>query len=265
MKYFLVICSIFIQQLLSAQQFGARNAALGIEGVANTSLFSSVANPAQLSFVDSSSIGININQLNLNTPARDTRLQSVIQKNTISLGIGLGNFGNTFYNLSNFELGLSKQLNPNQSIGISFNALREFIYLNDDALALQAKLGYVFKVNENWKIGGSLHQTFYSSNDRLRENNTFLGNRGLLGVYFQASDELALHGETIVDDRNSFRVGGGVNYNIKVIALQLGFSSAQSLLNAGVNIPIKKFNWQLTYGFHNRLGNSLQTQLLYKW
>jgi hypothetical protein len=248
-----------------AQQFGANNAAKGVLGVATNGLFSCWVNPAQLHFLDSNAIGINLNRLSFQTPATQSMAMLGVHKNSNAYGLGLGNFGNSFYNLSQASLSYAKLLNPNQSLGFSIVSTREFIYLNDNSFSISANLGYAYQINSNLSLGVSAHRVFYSNNDQLEDNYTLISNRAVIGATVKASEELTIYSELEVDEANPLRVGGGVSYQLSKINLQVGLSSQQSLLNAGVLIPLGDIAWQLSYGFHQRLGNSFQTQLIYQW
>lgn len=261
----IIIISLVVSKQTAAQAIGARNAAIGIQGTASSELFSSWINPAQLSALDSNALGFNYNQLNINTPANVASLMLGIKGIRNGLGIGISNFGNSFYNFSQFNIGLSQQLNTQQSMGINIQATREFIYLNDNSLALSARFGYSYHINEAFTLGAAVHAMFYSSSDHFTKAYPLLANTGSLGIHYRASDELNIHLETEISDQNNARIAAGFNYSLKKVALQLGFSNQQSLLNAGFTLPIQSFRWQLSYGFHRQLGNSLHTQILYQW
>lgn len=265
MKQLAFIIILFTNYSASAQQFGANNAAKGILGVATSQLFSCWVNPAQLNHLDSNSIGVNANKISLQTPATQTMAMYAAQKNSNAFGIGVGNFGNSFYNLSQASISYSKLLNPSQSLGISLQAAREFIYLNDNSFAISATLGYTYIIKPNLSLGVSAHRVFYTNNKQLEDNYTLISNKGLLGITYDATKELSIYSEVQIDETNPLRIGGGLSYQISKLNIQMGLSNQQSLLNAGLQLPLGNLDWQLSYGFHQRLGNSLQTQLVFKW
>ena len=80
----------------------------------------------------------------------------------INLGVGIYNFGNSFYNFGKISVALAKPLDNKQGIGISVDFFREFVYLNSDANAVNATIGYYYKINEKLQLGASIRQGFLS-------------------------------------------------------------------------------------------------------
>ena len=71
---------------------------MGVLGVATNQLFSVNINPANLGLLDSSQIGIHIKKMNFAGRSLETGLQVATPFKKINLGVGIYNFGNSFYN-----------------------------------------------------------------------------------------------------------------------------------------------------------------------
>ena len=124
------------------QYEGANNAAMGVHGVATAQLFSANINPANLSLLDSAQVGVNVKKWNFAGNALESVLQTAIPFQRLKIGAGLYNFGNSFYNFGKLNFAIAKPLDKHQGIGVSFDLFREFVYLNSDATAINASVGY---------------------------------------------------------------------------------------------------------------------------
>lgn len=262
---FSILLCLFLSFSSFAQHQGAENSAQGVSGLATISLFSININPALLTALDSSQLGVNINKVAFAGRALGSGLQYAAPFHGINTGVGFYNFGNNYYNLSRLNVSLAKALDPKQSIGFSASYLKEFVYLQSNEKAITASFGYQYQVNAMLRLGASVHQVFYTSNDRLTRSYANFGSHGGIGLHIQATEALSLSTEMLIHEFLPIQMGLGLKYSRNGYDIMMGLNSHQSLLNAGIGIPLKSFRLNLTYGFHQRLGTSIQSSLIYKW
>jgi hypothetical protein len=248
-----------------AQNQGAENSALGITGIANSHLFSANANPASITFLDSAQIGVNSKKTSLYGRALESGLHMALPIKNIHAALGLYNFGNSFYNFSQVNIALAKALDPNQSIGISATYFKEFVYLQSNENAIAASFGYQYQINQLVSFGAKVQQVFYTSNDRLKRSYASFGSHGGIGVQYKVTEHLTLNGEAIVHEFLPIQLGFGIKLQKEKYDLMLGLSSHESLVNAGIAIPLNAFKFNITYGFHQRLGSAIQASIIYAW
>ena len=260
-----ILLAFIISINAHAQNQGAENSAMGIIGIANQSLFSMNANPANLGLLDSVQIGINIKQISLYGKALESGLQIASPIKNIHGGVGIYNFGNRFYNFGQLNFALAKVLDEKQGIGISIKYFKEFVYLNSNERALNASIGYYYQLSSKLRLGAKIQQVFYRSDERLERTYSQVGSEGGLGLHLSASRSLIFNAEIVSSEINALRVGAGMQLIKDKYSLLFGLSSHQSLVNVGITIPINALTFSLAYGYHQRIGSNLQTSLIYQW
>lgn len=238
---------------------------MGVMGVATAQLFSVNINPACLSLLDSAQIGINVKKWNFSGRVLESGLQVVVPIKKINWGVGIYNFGNRFYNFGKINVALAKPLDSNQGIGISADFFREFVYLNSNANAINATIGYYNKLSDKLQLGISIRQIFYRSERRLERMYSQISGQGSLGLTYQASPMLSFTGELRSDEMNAIGLGLGMQFQKEQMALLMGFSNQENLINVGLRVPIGIVHWTLAYAFHQQLGSSVQSSLIYLW
>jgi hypothetical protein len=265
-QYCLLIVLILSEaSILKAQYQGANNSSMGVLGVATNQLFSVNINPANLGLLDSSQIGIHIKKMNFAGRSLETGLQVATPFKKINLGVGIYNFGNSFYNFGKISVALAKPLDNKQGIGISVDFFREFVYLNSDANAVNATIGYYYKINEKLQLGASIRQVFYRSDERLERIYSQISGLGSLGLSYRAMPSLTFTGELRSDEINTMGLGLGMQLQKDKMALLMGFSNQENLINVGLRLPIGPVHWTVAYAFRQQLGSSVQSSLIYLW
>lgn len=249
----------------TAQAQGAYNAAMGVQGAASKNVFSNVLNPANVALLDSATLGMDLHQLSLSGRARNVSLQIAAPLKKIATQIGFANFGNSYYNLSQVNFAIAKKLSPTQGIGIGVNYYREFIYLQSNSTGVSAAAGYYNQLSSRIRFGAFVVPIIFVSDERLQRAFSSFNAKGGLGLFYNATPSLDLNGEVLVDEKNDLRLGAGFCYHLKSLDLMMGLSNQQGLINAGLGIPLNRFNFNLTYGFRESLGSGVQTSLIYQW
>jgi len=261
----IVILFFTLASSARAQYQGAVNSSMGVRGVSTANLFSVNINPANLSLLDSSQIGLSVRKWQFTGPALESGLQFASPIKNINLGLGVYNFGNRFYNFGKINVAIAKALDNKQGIGVSVDYYREFVYLNGDARALNAILGYYYKFNPKVNVGASVRQVFYRSDSRLERSYSQVTNQAALGLTLRTTEHLSFTGEFVSDEINALGIGFGMQFNNDKYALLMGLSNQENMFNAGLQIPLSSLHLTLAYAFHQQLGSSVQSLLTYSW
>ena len=165
--------------------------------------------------------------------------------------MGIYNFGNSFYNFGKISVALAKPLDNKQGIGISVDFFREFVYLNSDANAVNATIGYYYKINEKLQLGASIRQVFYRSDERLERIYSQISGLGSLGLSYRAMPSLTFTGELRSDEINTMGLGLGMQLQKDKMALLMGFSNQENLIMSVLDSPLAQFIGPLPMPFAN--------------
>lgn len=261
-----IIVLLSLWQITTMAQFqGAANRGLGILGTAHNNLFSSNINPAISAQIDSNQIGLAFQKTGFAGRAMEAGLQGKFSIKNVAMHFGLNNFGNAYYNFSKINYGTSIMLAPNQSLGVGVNYFSQYNYLEGNSNGITVNAGYLLKLNSTIKMGVAFHQIAYVSNIKLKDFANTIDNFASLGLEIVAQKALVFYPEVVVYQTNKPRFAFGAKYQKEKYALLCGIANYEGIFNAGMQIPIKKINLTLSYGFYERLGSLVNGNLVYVW
>ncbi len=243
---------------------GAKAAALGGSFVTQQSVFSAKHNVAGLAFLTNNAVAFGLRNNYFVNHLNDFYFASAFAKGKNCIAIDALYFGFDAY--QQVELGASYALALNKSWSVGARLRYAYNYIPPESVSrnlVSADLGILGKLN-NWRIGFSLVNFAQSKwQGRVVESEPLLYKIGG-GYYF--TDQTAITSDFIKKSNAKADVRVGFNYNpAKNLDLRFGFSVQHPSVNFGLGLDLKQFQLNFAIAWHQQLGLSPVTDVVYAW
>lgn len=257
----LLCCNLMLAQPVAP---GAEATAMGGSFVTQQSVFSSRHNVAGLAFLEKNTLAFGVRNNFLANNLNDFYLLSNFKIGHGVLGIDFLNYGFDAYQQNEVGLSFAQKLNKNWSLGARLHYAHNNIPAESVSRYLfAADLGILGKI-ENWRFGASLQNLLQSKwQGRVEEREPSVFRLGA-GYYFEG--ETTLTAEFYKANNATSDIRLGFNYApISALDLRFGFATLQPSVSFGVGFSLKNFQFNFAAAWHQQLGLSPVSDLIYAW
>jgi hypothetical protein len=243
---------------------GAEAAALGGSYVVQHSVFSSRHNVAGLGAVERNAIGAGLRNNYLATNLNDFYLMAAFAQGKGRIGVDLYYFGIDAYQQGALALSYARPFATNWYAGVRISYAYNYIPQEEvNRQLLSADLGILGKLG-NWRVGTSIQQFAQSQwQGRVDEHSPIIFRLG--GGYF-FTEQTCLTAELYKADNERADVRLGLCYApAAALELRLGFGTLRPSFGFGLGIAFDQLQINLAATWHQQLGLSPLTDLVYAW
>jgi hypothetical protein len=243
---------------------GAQAAALGGSYVSQTSIFSARHNVAGLAFLENNAVAAGARNNYLAGNLNDFYLLGAFRQNFGTIGFDFTYFGIDAYRQGGLGLNYARQLSQKWSVGVrlaySYNSIPQESITRHLVTADAGILGKF----ERWRIGATVQQLAQSQwQGRVEEVEPIVLRLG--GGYF-FTPQTSLTAELFQALNAPADVRLGLEYApADALVIRLGFGTARPSVGFGVGLNLKSLSINLAATWHQQLGLSPITDVVYAW
>ena len=269
-KSFLFLCCLLIFSTFivkgQTQNHGAVSNAMGGVFTTSTDFWSSISNQAGLAFAEQPTVGIGYdNEFLIKELATKYAGFMMPVNKSGALGLNVSQFG--FQLLSQTKIGLAygMKFSENFSAGVQldyFHLKLGDVYGSTGAFTFET--GAMYKLNTKWILGAHLFNPVMAKlADYNDERMTTIISAG---VSYLVSDQVQFAAEVEKTIENKPSVKLGIDYDIrKFLNLRIGAATKPTRLSFGFGLNFGNFQLDLAGSYHERLGFSPSTGIVYKF
>jgi len=262
----LLLIGILSCAFLTAQpsQPGAEATALGGSYVTQHSVFSSRHNVAGIAFLEKNALAVGLRNNYLASNLNDFYLLSAFNLGAGKLGVDFLNYGFEAYQQNEVGLSYALKLNSNWSFGSRLRYANCAIPQESiNRYLISADVGLLRK-SKKWRYAATVQNIIQSKwQGRVVENEPVILRVGA-GYYF--SKEAAVSAEFYKSSNAAADFRLGVNYKIvEQLDIRFGFGTLQPNVSFGFGIFVNGFQINVVATWHQQLGLSPVTDLVYAW
>lgn len=263
LSIFLVSVSL-LSPTLWAQ--GTRIAGInGAFGAAKGDLWAGYANPAGLAGTSAQGSAYSRQSYlaaELNTVAMAAAIPF---KTTHVASFQVASFGFSAYRENALSLGYAGDFSGKISAGATLHYRQISLAELGSAGTVSVDAGVIAGLSQTLSIGGSIQN---ANRAALRTNATkqVLPTRLTLGVSYKPSDKVLFNTDLVQEIGFPFGFRTGMEYHIaKAMSVRFGGGIRPVTYSGGAGFHTGKWDFDLAYSFHERLGSSPQIGVSYRW
>lgn len=259
----IVVC-LFFKANCQPVQPGAEAAALGGSYITQTTIFSARHNTAGLAFLEQSGAGMGARNNYLVNGLNDFYALGAFKLEKSTIAIDLTYYGISTYQQGEFGFSYARKIASNWSIGARL--CYAYNYIPQEGInrhLVGADLGVLGELG-NWRIAASL-QRFANSKwqGRIDEIEPVVFRLGG-GYYFKHKTSITAELYKAANESPDVRLG--LQYAvIDEIELRFGFATLQPNVSFGIGLNLKGIQINFAATWHQQLGLSPITDLVYAW
>lgn len=250
---------------LKAQNFNAAPyLAMGNTGIAQSSLFSVVSNPAGMTGLSTVQVGLACQTHFLSTDIQSQALfMGLPLRRFGSIGVSVNSYGiPTVANTLTSRVAYARQWGHSFSSSVSVNHHRYYVRNYESSNTWSLDLGFQYLVAEQIRIGWfarNVTGSFYE--DHVME---YIPKQVAAGILYELSRQLSLSGDIYYDWLAHWNYRGGFAYQFdKRLSIKGGACSGPLHYTAGFGLLLAKLQIDVASSFHPRLGTSPQLAMSY--
>lgn len=244
---------------------GANSLSMGGAFTSLDDFWSSIYNQAGLADFEEITVGLGYDNSFMKELATKHLAAAIPTKNSGVFGISLQQYGFNLYSLNKIGFAYAMKLSPNFSAGIMVDYL--YLQLGDvygSSGTVTFELGAKYKLNDEWTLGVHVFNPVMSKLAEYHDERLF--STLSLGTAFKASEQLTLTAEVQKTIDLKPDVKFGFDYKIvPAISLRSGISTNPGIYSFGLGFNVNNFIIDFSGNFHQILGFSPSTALIYKF
>ncbi len=243
---------------------GAEAAALGGSYVVQQSVFSIRHNVAGMGALEGNAIGAGLRNNYLATGLNDFYLMAAFKQGKGHIGADIYYYGIDAYQQGALAVSYARPVAQNWFAGVRI--CYAYNYIPQEAVNRQlvtADLGVLGRLG-NWRVGASIQQFVQSQwQGRVEEHTPVVFRLG--GGYF-FTEQTFLSAELYKADNENADVRLGLSYApADALVLRFGFGTLRPAVGFGLGLRIKHLQINLAATWHQQLGLSPLTDVVYAW
>jgi hypothetical protein len=236
---------------------------LGAYSTKQADAFSFTSNQASLAQIKTTHIGVAGEQRFLLKELGNYNAAAAIHTNLGNFGVQLGYTGFSSASEQKFGLAYARKLGKAIDLGVQFNYLGLNVPSYFNASAINAEIGVIAHVSEQFNVGVHVYNPVGASFSKI--NNEKVAAAYKLGLGYDASENFFCSAEIVKEENLPVAVTGALQYQFKKqFFARGGFRSDNSTGFAGIGFVTKGLRIDIASSFHPQLGISPGIVLMYQ-